>query len=426
MADTKKFLDLDGVKTLWGAIEAADNKVLESVTELSDSIASKGASIKYDSATGFVQLCDSKSNVISEFDAKAFITDGMLESVEVVDATPENPILDATTGTFIKFTWNADGQETTYLEASKIGKIYTGSDSIDIDSSNAISVKEVDADITKTTRAMTVSSAIGDYKADTVIPEGTDIMAILANIFEKTLGVTKTNPSVSLSLQEGTNTNATIEYGTQVESTWKATFNPGSYKGDGWAANTVTDVDPTEYIWTGVSSTLDTATFAGVLTENTSISVQVKYTDGNMPVDNKGNELPDSQIKASTTSKATKTYTVAKKWWVGFSNDLYENTTWDSDMVRALSLYDGFVTTKNASVTFPKGAKQQVIAVPAGTNWSAKDGQQNDMTGQFKTDDAPKQTVSVKCGEKTVDYDIYVAPANAGLEGDANATITLN
>ena len=143
-----------------------------------------------------------------------------------------------------------------------------------------------------------------------------------------------------------------------------------------------------------------------------------------MPVDNKGHELPDKRIAAGY-KEVSKTYTPAKYWWVGSRTDKYEDTTWDSVKVRELSLSKQWTSAKTAAVTFPAGAKQQVIAVPAGTKWTAKDGAGADITATFKSADAPMRTISVTCGSETVSYDVYVAPANAGLAADSKATITI-
>ena len=423
----KKFLDLDGVRTLWSAISAADNTLTSATNTLSSS---KAGYISYDANTKRINLWASEGDAgmgdkqpLSFIDATDFVKDGMLNSVEVVEASEGSPVDGHTSGTYIKFEWNTDSgkAESTIIEASKIGKIYSGSTSINIDeATNAISVKEVDANITKTTREMTVSSAIGDYAANTVIPEGTDIMAILANIFEKTLGIKTTQPSASMSLTSGDNA-GTYEYGSTIAAQWSATLNPGSYTGDGWTTNQPTGVTAKAYTWTNATDgRVDIASLTSAVTVKCSIS----YDAGNMPVNNKGAELPDKKIAAGS-KEASKTYTPAKYWWVGSRTDKYEDTTWDSAKVRELSLSKQWTSAKTANVTFPAGAKQQVIAVPAGTKWTAKDGAGADITATFKSADAPMQTISVTCGSETVSYDVYVAPANAGLAADSKATITI-
>ena len=423
----KKFLDLDGVRTLWSAISAADNTLTSATNTLSSS---KAGYISYDANTKRINLWASESDAtmsdkhpLSSIDATDFVKDGMLSSVEVVEASEGSPVDGHTSGTYIKFTWNTDsGKEgSTIIEASKIGKIYSGSTSIKIDeATNAISVKEVNANITKTTRQMTVSSAIGDYAANTVIPEGTDIMAILANIFEKTLGIKTAQPSASMSLTSGDNA-GTYEYGSTIAADWSASLSSGSYTGDGWTTSQPTGVTAKEYTWTNAT---DGRVDIASLTSPVTVKCSISYDAGNMPVNNKGAELPDKRIAAGS-KEASKTYTPAKYWWVGSRTDKYEGTTWDSVKVRELSLSKQWTSVKTANVTFPKGAKQQVIAVPAGTKWTAKDGSGADITATFKSDDAPKITLNVVCGNAEVSYDVYVAPANAGLAADSKATITI-
>lgn len=423
----KKFLDLDGVRTLWSVISTADNTLTNATNTLSSS---KAGYISYDAGTKRINLWASEGDAaksdkqpLSSIDATDFVKDGMLSSVEVIEASEGSPVDGHTSGTYIKFTWNSDSgkSEYTIIEASKIGKIYSGSTSINIDeATNAISVKEVDANITKTTREMTVSSAIGDYAANTVIPEGTDIMAILANIFEKTLGIKTTQPSASMSLTSGDNA-GTYEYGSAIDALWSATLTPGSYDGDGWTTSQDTGVAAKAYTWTNAT---DGTVAITSLTSPVTVTCSISYDAGNMPVNNKGTELPDKRIAAGSKA-ASKTYTPAKYWWVGSRTDKYEDTIWDSAKVRELSLFKQWTSSKTATVTFPAGAKQQVIAVPAGTTWTAKDGAGADITATFKSADAPKQTIDVTCGSETVSYDVYVAPANAGLAADSKATITI-
>lgn len=431
MADLKKFLDLDGVRTLWTAISQADDALTTATANLSTS---KAGFITYDEVNKKINLWASAEDAVtdgkqplSSIDASAFVKDGMLNSVEVIEASEEVPVDSHTSGTYIKFTWNTDSgkEESTIIEASKIGKIYNGSDSIEIDeTTNAISVKEVDANITKTTQTMTVSTAIGDYAANTVIPAGTNVMEILANIFEKTLGIKTTQPSASLSKTSGDN-DGTYEYGSEINATWTASLSAGSYAGEGWTTNQPTGISAKSYTWSNATGTSNVGTVdIDSLTSTTVVKCSISYDEGNMPKDNKGKDLPGKKIAAGS-KEATKTYTPNKYWWIGFSNDKYEDTEWDSAKVRALSLSKQWISTKTAVVTFPKGAKQQVIAVPAGTTWTGINSQGSDLFSTFNPPDGYKISVSVTCGSETVSYDVYVAPANAGLEADSKATITL-
>ena len=109
------------------------------------------------------------------------------------------------------------------------GLTYNDQDDKIYDGETAI---ELSADTTTTTREMTVSSAIGDYAAGAKIAEGTDVMTILANIFEKTLGISVTQPSASLTKSSGDEA-GTYEYGTPIDAVLLASLNTGEYKGSG-------------------------------------------------------------------------------------------------------------------------------------------------------------------------------------------------
>ena len=87
----KKFLDLDGVRTLWSAISAADNTLTTATNTLSSS---KAGYISYDANTKRINLWASSADVnadgkqpLSSIDASVFVKDGMLSSVEVVEAS---------------------------------------------------------------------------------------------------------------------------------------------------------------------------------------------------------------------------------------------------------------------------------------------------------------------------------------------------
>ena len=438
-----KYLDSVGLSHLWGKVR--------------DGLAAKGSELSYEN--GYIYLKDANGNQLGNgIDASPFVKDGMLYDVTTVTATEDNPIAYDGQGTgdngdyvngekFIKFIWNVDkpsedgsgttsedGKKVDYIKADEIGKIYSGSDSISIDdSTNSISVSKVNADITKTTREMVVSSAIGDYAANTVIPRGANIMEILANIFEKTLGVTKTDPSASLTLKSGSNA-GNYEYGSKIDAVWTASLNSGKYAGSGWTYpnSGATGVTASGYTWSIATGNGNEGTVAiPALTSSTTVKVTIDHSAGDMPVNNKGAEVSGSQIAAGSKA-ATKTYTVKNYWWVGSNANKYSDTTWTSDMVRNLSL--GKVANNNVqlttqdhktiSVTFPAGAKQMVIAVPKGTSFVARLGKSD--TDPNITSDFTKHSISVLCGGTTnVDYDLCVWEATSGLSSATIVTIFL-
>lgn len=151
-----KYLDLDGVRTLWTAITDADDKVLKSVEAVE---AKLGAKIDYDEENKKLYLSTADGTKIegSDFDASVFLRDAFLKDVSIVTAAENEIWYDATyapIGTkFIKFTWNTDtdldpetegNQQVDYLRVDEVGKTYQGDNStIEISTDNKISVKEV-------------------------------------------------------------------------------------------------------------------------------------------------------------------------------------------------------------------------------------------------------------------------------------------
>lgn len=142
MAETNKYLDIAGVRTLWGAIKTADDNL---ATELS----ARGASIAYDETKHQIVLKNAAGAVLGQgIDATPFIKDGMLDDVEVWAVPAGGATVDGTSyeeGTkFIKFTWNTEGgSKTDYILLSDIATTYKGSDSIEISDDNTLSVGTV-------------------------------------------------------------------------------------------------------------------------------------------------------------------------------------------------------------------------------------------------------------------------------------------
>lgn len=142
MAETNKYLDIAGVRTLWGAIKTADDNL---ATELS----ARGASIAYDETKHEIVLKNAAGAVLGQgIDATPFIKDGMLDDVEVWAVPAGGATVDGTQyeeGTkFIKFTWNTEGgSKTDYILLSDIATTYKGSESIEISDDNTLSVGTV-------------------------------------------------------------------------------------------------------------------------------------------------------------------------------------------------------------------------------------------------------------------------------------------
>ena len=139
---TNKYLDIVGVRTLWGAIKTRDDN-------LEAELSAKGASIAYDAGTHTIVLKNAAGEPLGHgIDATPFIKDGMLNDVEVWAVPAGGATVDGTPyeeGTkFIKFTWNIDGgSKTDYILLSDIATTYKGSESIEISEDNTLTVGTV-------------------------------------------------------------------------------------------------------------------------------------------------------------------------------------------------------------------------------------------------------------------------------------------
>ena len=286
-----------------------------------------------------------------------------------------------------------------------------------------------EADKLMTTDELTVTGVtVGNLANGTKIPAGTDIMSLLAQMLAKELGVSATKPTAKLA----GDTNKTVETGTVLSGkTYTATYTDGKYTGaSGYSYTLAAGCAPTGCTWSGVtgSETVSGNVYtlaADDITVDSTVTIKATIAYGaasNVPVTNFGNDVTSGLIGAGSAATGTITYTPSLKWWVGSSESKFEDMTWDSAGVRGLSLANNWVSVTEAAVTFPMGAKQQVIAIPASRSFTAKDGAGSDITGTFNL----TADVTVTCGgTHTESYKIYVAPANAGLAADSKATITL-
>ena len=193
--NANKYLDSAGVSQLWTAIKNADSAVASSkvgyITVEGNTMYLWTDKLAYDNAiaTG----SNLATAAISTTDVSAFLTDGLLDSVTIVEASATNVIDGSTSGTYIEFKWkdaNGDGtaDKVSYLEASKIGKIYSEGTGINIsDTDNKISVEDAPATEILTTEFIPTAGGPLATQAAKVypdgIPVGTNIQSLLFSLF---------------------------------------------------------------------------------------------------------------------------------------------------------------------------------------------------------------------------------------------------
>lgn len=101
------------------------------LTQTADGLKS---SLKIDYSDQTVRLLGAGDTVISSFDASAFVKDGMLNDAELVTATESSPVNEKTSGTFVKFTFNAaGGDKVIYLDVTSLIDVYTAGNGVTVD-----------------------------------------------------------------------------------------------------------------------------------------------------------------------------------------------------------------------------------------------------------------------------------------------------
>ena len=221
---TNKYLDIAGVRTLWRAIKATDDK-------LASDLSARGASIAYNEETHQIVLKNAAGEPLGQgIDATPFIKDGMLDDVEVYTAPEGGVTVDGThyeAGTkFIKFTWNineGESKKTDYILLSDIATTYKGSDSIEISADNTLSVGTVGSakvDVNSIPVGGTPLAEILLAKGIKTIDAG-NLQAVLENLFSvDTPGtgsrIVPTSATLSMSAPSCTLSKALVEVGSQV------------------------------------------------------------------------------------------------------------------------------------------------------------------------------------------------------------------
>lgn len=178
----------NAVTVVTGADETTVIKlgIAEDEKVLTQTAAGLKSSLKIDYSDQKVRLLGAGDTEISSFDASAFVKDGMLSDVELVTATESSTVNGNTSGTFVKFTFNADGgSKVIYLDVTSLIDVYTAGNGVAVDG-KTISIKLsadekhleftaggvlVTKDIVGAAELKTVSDALAELKT-TVTGEG--------------------------------------------------------------------------------------------------------------------------------------------------------------------------------------------------------------------------------------------------------------
>lgn len=214
-----------------------------------------------------------------------------------------------------------------------------------------------DEDFTFTEEVGTVTIPAEGYKV--VDAAGKNVKEFFAALFAKEQNPTKTEPSVSINLTGA----GAYEVGTKVTPKFTATFEDGKYTyGPEPTGVTVSEwsvVSTLGETFTAPSGTCDELTVED--TTNYSVVARATHTQGSFAKTNLGNEST-VQIAAGSKQKTSSTITGYRK---SFFGSLAEVDTLSSDRIRTLADSRNS-STNTLSVNIIEGAKQVIIAVPAG------------------------------------------------------------
>lgn len=133
----------NAVTVVTGADETTVIKlgIAEGEKVLTQTAAGLKSSLKIDYNGQKVRLLGVGDTEISSFDASAFVKDGMLNDAKLVTATESSPVNGNTSGTFVKFTFNAGGDgKVIYLDVTSLIDVYTAGNGVAVDG-KTISIK---------------------------------------------------------------------------------------------------------------------------------------------------------------------------------------------------------------------------------------------------------------------------------------------
>lgn len=127
--------ELEGVKEISLKINANDKVLTQAAEGLLANI-----NLTWSTADG-LKLIGKNSTEIASIPASDFIKDGMLQSVELKVASEDEPIGEATTGTFLVFTFNVDaGSKVINVNVTDLIDVYTASTGIKLEGKNFMAV----------------------------------------------------------------------------------------------------------------------------------------------------------------------------------------------------------------------------------------------------------------------------------------------
>lgn len=261
-----------------------------------------------------------------------------------------------------------------------------------------------DSDFTFTEKVGTVQTLTNG--SATVAAAGKNVKEFLAGLFAAPKNPTVTEPSVSIALSGA----GAKEVGSKVTPNYSVTFNKGSY-----TYGPDTGITATYVVSNSADSdtkTTATGSFNEITIEdNTSYAVTVKatYTDGAVPKNNLGTEVPGLAITGGTKSATS------SGRYSGYRNSFYGTVTdktaaVDSAAIRNLTKSNqAYNNGSTFTINIPVGATRVIFAYPATLRDVTSVLDVNGMNATI-TEAFTKSSVYVEGanGYESIEYKVYI------------------
>ena len=295
---------------------------------------------------------------------------------------------------------------------SYTGYVYNGAAWTAMDGNYSAENVYFDEDFIFTTKIGTVSTLTNG--SATVAAAGKNIKDFLAGLFAAEANPTKTDPSVSVTL----NGAGAHEVGTVLNPTYTASFEDGKYTyGPEPTGATVESWAVTSNYgesWTTASGNCEELTVAD--DTNYTITAKATHTAGSVPKTNIGNDCTDTskKITAGTKSKTSSAITGYRSYFYGVLDTSSVDAPLTSAIIRDdLTNGGNYNETKSFTLNGSATAKRIVVAIPSSSTRGGlsevilTSAMNTPITDSYiKTAKAVK--VEGKDGFTAADYDVYV------------------
>ena len=230
----------------------------------------------------------------------------------------------------------------------------------------------------------------------TIPAAGKNFKQLWDSIFIQEKNPQVTAPEVTISLG-GIITS--YEVGTTYSPKYSVTFTPGSYEyGPNPTGVTMSSIKVTD---SNMNEALNTSGSlpSFIIMDDTvySISAEVTYTDGDIPITNTGNEYAAGRIKGATVSGSSAAVTGYRNSFYGTLAEPTSELT--SDIIRTLTPFNKkLIKGATIPLNIPVGARKVIISYPASlgelTTITDRKGLGVDITNSFK-----RATIAVEGAE---------------------------